>query len=122
MLRSLVPLLIGTLSTVVLACSSGNEPTEAPTRGPIVTPTPTAVAGAPEPTPTRVPLQQLPSLAPPEPLPTQQPPQAFRSQVTPLDADLGFAPELVGISAWINSDPISVEAQRGKVLLLHLFS
>ena len=121
-LRSLMPLLIGTLSTVVMACGSGGEPAEVPTRGPIVTPTPTTVAEAPEPTPTGVPAQQLPLLAPPEPLPTQQPPEAFRPQVTPLDEDIGFAPELVGISAWINSDPISVEAQQGKVLLLHLFS
>ena len=122
MLRPLVPLLVGMLSIVVLACGSGDEPTGAPTRGPIVTPTPTTVAGSPELTPTPVTAQQQPSLAPLEPLPTQQPPEAFRSQVTPLDADIGFAPEMVGISAWINSDPISVEAQRGKVLLIHLFS
>ncbi len=122
MLWSIMPLLICTLSTVVMACGGGGDPAEVPTRGPIVTPTPTTVAEAPEPTPTGVPSQQLPLLAPPEPLPTQQPPEAFRPQVTPLDEDIGFAPELVGISAWIYSDPVSVEAQRGKVLLLHLFS
>jgi thiol-disulfide isomerase/thioredoxin len=39
----------------------------------------------------------------------------------PLD-DLGPAPELAGITAWINSDPTTVAALRGKVVLVHFWT
>jgi cytochrome c biogenesis protein CcdA/thiol-disulfide isomerase/thioredoxin len=49
--------------------------------------------------------------------PTTQPSPAF---VT-LD-DLGPAPELTGITAWINSSPITLASLRGKVVLLHFWT
>jgi cytochrome c biogenesis protein CcdA/thiol-disulfide isomerase/thioredoxin len=36
--------------------------------------------------------------------------------------DLGPAPELAGISAWINSTPLSLTALRGKVVLVHFWT
>ena len=37
-------------------------------------------------------------------------------------SDLGPAPELRGITAWINSEPISVASLRGKVVLVHFWT
>ncbi len=39
----------------------------------------------------------------------------------PLD-DLGPAPELVGITAWINSAPLTMASLRGKVVLVHFWT
>ena len=39
----------------------------------------------------------------------------------PLD-DLGPAPELTGITAWINSAPLTLAALRGKVVLVHFWT
>lgn len=39
----------------------------------------------------------------------------------PLD-DLGPAPELVGITAWINSLPLTMASLRGKVVLVHFWT
>jgi thiol-disulfide isomerase/thioredoxin len=39
----------------------------------------------------------------------------------PLE-DLGPAPELTGISAWINSEPTTLAALRGKVVLVHFWT
>ncbi len=39
----------------------------------------------------------------------------------PLD-DLGLAPELRGITAWINSDPLTMDSLRGKVVLVHFWT
>jgi thiol-disulfide isomerase/thioredoxin len=36
--------------------------------------------------------------------------------------DLGPAPELTGITAWINSDPTTLAALRGKVVLVHFWT
>ena len=36
--------------------------------------------------------------------------------------DLGPAPELAGITDWINSDPLTVESLRGKVVLVHFWT
>ena len=41
--------------------------------------------------------------------------------VVPLD-DLGRAPALAGISTWINSDPLTLESLRGKVVLVHFWT
>ena len=46
-------------------------------------------------------------------------PQA--SDLPPLP-DLGPAPELAGISAWINSPPTTLAALRGKVVLVHFWT
>ena len=39
----------------------------------------------------------------------------------PLD-DLGEAPELAGITAWINSPPLTMASLRGKVVLVHFWT
>ena len=39
----------------------------------------------------------------------------------PLD-DLGIAPELRGITAWINSPPLTIASLRGKVVLVHFWT
>ena len=39
----------------------------------------------------------------------------------PLD-DLGLAPELRGITAWINSPPLTMASLRGKVVLVHFWT
>ncbi len=39
----------------------------------------------------------------------------------PLD-DLGLAPELHGITAWINSPPLTMASLRGKVVLVHFWT
>ncbi len=39
----------------------------------------------------------------------------------PLE-DLGPAPELTGISDWINSDPLTLKSLRGKVVLVHFWT
>ncbi len=36
--------------------------------------------------------------------------------------DLGMAPDLTGITAWINSDPLTLAALRGKVVLVHFWT
>ena len=36
--------------------------------------------------------------------------------------DLGPAPELAGITDWINSDPLTIESLRGKVVLVHFWT
>ncbi len=36
--------------------------------------------------------------------------------------DLGPAPELTGITAWINSDPLTLASLRGKVVLVHFWT
>ena len=45
--------------------------------------------------------------------------QAASTEALP---DLGIAPELRGITAWINSDPSSLEALRGRVVLVHFWT
>ena len=36
--------------------------------------------------------------------------------------DLGSAPELTGIDAWINSDPLTIASLRGKVVLVEFWT
>ncbi len=41
----------------------------------------------------------------------------------PLElADLGAAPELAGITSWINSEPLTMASLRGKVVLVHFWT
>jgi thiol-disulfide isomerase/thioredoxin len=46
---------------------------------------------------------------------------------TPLSADeppspAPMAPQLAGISQWLNSNPLTIESQRGKVVVLHFWT
>ena len=50
-----------------------------------------------------------------------RPNAAAQNDTVPLE-DLGPAPELTGITAWINSDPTSLAALRGKVVLVHFWT
>jgi cytochrome c biogenesis protein CcdA/thiol-disulfide isomerase/thioredoxin len=48
-------------------------------------------------------------------------PDAAQADAVPLE-DLGPAPELTGITAWINTEPTTLAAQRGKVVLVHFWT
>ena len=50
-----------------------------------------------------------------------RPSAAAQNDTVPLE-DLGAAPELTGITAWINSEPTSLAALRGKVVLVHFWT
>ena len=50
-----------------------------------------------------------------------RPTAAAQNNTVPLE-DLGPAPELTGITAWINSEPTSLAALRGKVVLVHFWT
>jgi thiol-disulfide isomerase/thioredoxin len=49
-------------------------------------------------------------------------PQTPRASLPPPPDRWPAAPEFVGITDWINSDPISLAAQRGKVLVVHFWT
>jgi cytochrome c biogenesis protein CcdA/thiol-disulfide isomerase/thioredoxin len=50
-----------------------------------------------------------------------RPGDATTADTVPLE-DLGAAPELTGISAWINSPPTTMASLRGKVVLVHFWT
>jgi cytochrome c biogenesis protein CcdA/thiol-disulfide isomerase/thioredoxin len=50
-----------------------------------------------------------------------RPSAAAQTDTVPL-ADLGPAPELTGITAWINTEPTTLAALRGKVVLVHFWT
>jgi cytochrome c biogenesis protein CcdA/thiol-disulfide isomerase/thioredoxin len=50
-----------------------------------------------------------------------RPNAAAQRDTVPLE-DLGQAPELSGITAWINSEPTTLAALRGKVVLVHFWT
>jgi cytochrome c biogenesis protein CcdA/thiol-disulfide isomerase/thioredoxin len=50
-----------------------------------------------------------------------RPGAAAQNDTVPLE-DLGPAPEVTGITAWINSEPTSLAALRGKVVLVHFWT
>ena len=47
--------------------------------------------------------------------------QRIQATPPPLD-DFGTAPRLTGITAWINSDPLTLDQLRGKVVLVHFWT
>ena len=93
------------------ACSSERpdpdlEATSVP--APIATPTPAVSSGAtasPEATATPVPTPDTPEPTPEPPPPTGP-----------------IAPELVGTQEWVNSDPLTIEGLRGKVVLVDFWT
>jgi len=50
-----------------------------------------------------------------------RPANATTADTVPLE-DLGVAPEVTGITAWINSSPTTLAALRGKVVLVHFWT
>jgi cytochrome c biogenesis protein CcdA/thiol-disulfide isomerase/thioredoxin len=64
-------------------------------------------------------IEQQPAVQ--EGLTVLRPNAAARNDTVPLE-DLGPAPELTGITAWINSEPTSLAALRGKVVLVHFWT
>ncbi len=76
--------------------------TSAPTQAPAAVPTPTQ---APAITATAVPTPATPTPTPKPPPPTGP-----------------IAPELVGTQEWVNSDPLTIEGLRGKVVLVDFWT
>ena len=64
-------------------------------------------------------IEQQPAVQ--EELSVLRPSAAAQTDRVPLE-DLGPAPELTGITAWINSQPTTLAALRGKVVLVHFWT
>ncbi len=64
-------------------------------------------------------IEQQPAVQ--EDLTVLRPPDAATADRVPLE-DLGPAPELSGITAWINSQPTTLADLRGKVVLVHFWT
>ncbi len=115
-LTNILPaLIIAAMAAAVLACAADSEPE--PTAGPAATEpqpaattAPTAGGGtAADPTSTTAP-------APTEgPCPTPPP-------VEEVPGEKPMAPELVGITGWINTEPLTMEDLRGKVVLIDFWT
>jgi thiol-disulfide isomerase/thioredoxin len=116
----------------VFAACSGSAPqtTEAPAAQTQQT---NAVPAAPAPqqaqaaTATSVPPTQPPAATattvPSKPVATAEPQaSAHASIVTPTTGDEKTVPEIRGIASWINSEPITFEEQRGKVVLVDFWT
>ena len=124
--------LLLTAAFVLAACSNSApqppaEAADAPlpqTQAQTVAPTATAVspaatlppANTPKPAATATPV-------PSKPAPTAQASaSSHASIVTPATGDEMTVPEIRGIASWINSEPITFEAQRGKVVLVDFWT
>lgn len=64
-------------------------------------------------------IEQQPAVQ--EDLTVLRPSAAAKTDTVPLE-DLGRAPELTGITDWINSEPTTLAALRGKVVLVHFWT
>ena len=122
----------------VLAACSGQEPqttTEAPApqtqqASPSQQTTSPPAAAAPTTAPTAtLPPANTPKPAltatpvPSKPAPTAAPQAAANeSIVTPATGNEQTVPEIRGIASWINSDPLTFEEQRGKVVLVDFWT
>ncbi len=114
------------------------EPTvePSPTAAPTATPEPTATAMPPEPTTTPVPeaTQEPAATATPEPAATATPeptatlePTATPVPLPPCEGNRGgalgdCAPEFAGTQEWINTEPLTMERLRGKVVLIDFWT
>ena len=81
-------------------------------------------AGQPEATSTAEPApqetQEAQETVPTPPAPTEVAPEPTPSVVTP--AGTTSAPDFQGIVRWLNSEPLSMEEQRGKVVLIDFWT
>ena len=85
--------------------------------------TPEATAAPPTPEPTMAPATPEATAAPATPQPTAAPSEP----VTPCEGDRGgevgnCAPEFQGTQEWINSEPLTMESLRGKVVLIDFWT
>lgn len=93
---------------------AASQPTSVPSLSqsqPEVPPTIQAVNVAPTAPP---PTTAAPTEAPPTAVPTLQPIIAL--------GDMGPAPELVGLTRWFNSEPLTLKALRGKVVIVDFWT
>jgi len=72
----------------------------------------------PTPMPAAIPTTQSTQLTPPTPEPTI-PPTPRPGLALP---DMGLAPELVGLTNWINSEPLTLQQLRGKVVVIDFWT
>ena len=115
MMIPVIPVKAGILVAAValaLAAACGSDPTALP--NPAIMPGPTATAA---------PAVQSVSQGPK----TAQLPQAAAESLAPCEGSRGgavgdCAPEFAGTQEWINSEPLSMEALRGKVVLIDFWT
>jgi thiol-disulfide isomerase/thioredoxin len=110
------------LALAVAACGSDGDSADAGPEPAAALETPAVTAGvsgvpAAAPTETAVPEPSATTA----PAPTSSPPEGFgvtsgRSQFDEL------APELAGLNSWINSEPFTLESQRGNVVLIDFWT
>ena len=101
------------LAALAAGCARA-EPT--PTTAPTHTPEPTATA---QPTPTPLP----PATDTPEPEAAAGAEDAAPPTITPTPGTVGSAaPELAGISGWIQTEPFTIESLRGGVVLIDFWT
>ena len=100
--------------------------TPEPTRAPAATATPQPTAAPATPQPTEAPATPQPTVAPATAEPTEAPAEPA-TPVAPCVGDLGglvgnCAPEFSDTQEWINSEPLSMESLRGKVVLIDFWT
>ena len=92
------------IAALLAASCGGDEPGDAPT-------------ATTDQAPTAQPTQAQADAQPTEPAPT---PTATATSAAPANSQR--APELVGIESWINSEPLTLEGLRGKVVLIDFWT
>ena len=101
------------VAAIAAACGTATEPESQPT--PVDT-SPTAVVDVA--TSTAIPPTATPIAEPtPTPAPTETSPPSALEVPEPL-----LAPELTGLGEWINSEPFTLESQRGTVVLIDFWT
>ena len=122
------------LALVAAACGGGSDSADAgpePPAAALEAPADAAAPGADQKTPAGG-AQRLPAAAPtetpapdptatPAPVPTFSPPEGFGVISGRTESD-ELAPELTGLGSWINSEPFTLESQRGKVVLIDFWT
>ena len=93
------------IAALIAASCGGDESADAPT----------ATTAATDQAPAAQPTQAQADARPTEPAPT-----ATATSATPADSQR--APELIGIESWINSEPLTLEGLRGKVVLIDFWT
>ena len=97
------------ISLAALACSGDGE-TANQSEAQVVQP-----AASPETTPVVTEPSPTPALAP-------SPEVASSVGTAPASRNDPIAPELVGLEGWVNSEPFTMESQRGKVVLIDFWT